>query len=64
MMAASDVSDLAAQIKALSPQDKLRLAADLFDAGKREMAHTIAEGVVLEWGAAMALDMLRRRDHA
>lgn len=49
------VKDLHAQINALSPPAKLRLAADLLENQKPEMAHTIAERVVLELGAALAL---------
>lgn len=51
---------LAAEIGRLSPPEKLRLAAGLLDEGRPEMAFTIAERVVLELGAALALKELRR----
>lgn len=60
-MGAAEVAALNAEIRALSPPDKLRLAANLLEAKKPELAHTIAEQVVLELGAAMALRKLRER---
>lgn len=48
-------AELAAQIEALSPSDKLRLAALLLEERKAELAHAVAERVVLELGAALAL---------
>jgi len=43
----------------LSPPDRLRLAAALLEAKRPKLAHQIAERVVLELGAAMALALLR-----
>lgn len=50
-----------AEIEALSPADRLRLAAELLEMRKARMAHTVAERVVLELGAALALDALDKR---
>jgi hypothetical protein len=52
---------LKAKIDALSAPDRLRLAASLMEQGKGELAHTIAERVVLELGAALALRKLREK---
>ena len=46
---------LAERIKALSPPDKLRLAAGLLERGKAETAYTIMRQVTVELGAALAL---------
>lgn len=43
------------QIKALSPPDKLRLAAGLLEAQKAQTAYLIARQVTDELGAALAL---------
>lgn len=51
----SNIEELAAKVKALSPPDKLRLAAGLLEQRKAKLAHQIAEQVVLELGAALAL---------
>lgn len=51
----SDLEVLAAKIGALSPPDRLRLAASLLEAQKPKLAHTVAKKVVLELGAALAL---------
>lgn len=57
---ATEVEQLAAKVKALSPPDKLRLAAGLLEQRKAKLAHQIAERVVLELGAALALAELRK----
>ena len=49
------------QIEALSPPDRLRLAAGLMEAQRGELAHTIASAVVDELGAAIALRKLDQR---
>lgn len=46
---------LAARVKSLSPSEKLRLAAELLDGNRAQLAHQIAEQVVFELGAALAL---------
>jgi hypothetical protein len=56
----ADLPALKAEIDALSPSDKLRLAADLLEKGKEDLAHTIAESVVTELGAARAVEFLKR----
>jgi hypothetical protein len=56
----ADVSALKAEIDALSPPARIRLAADLLEHGKAELAHTILERATTELGAALALDALRR----
>jgi hypothetical protein len=58
---ATDVRDLADQIKALSPPEKLRLAADLLDAKRGDVAHSIIQSVATELGAALALRMVEPR---
>ena len=50
----------AAEIEALSPPDKLRLAADLLDAQRPEIAKSIVDKVGAELGAAMLLGRLGR----
>jgi len=53
---------LVAEVDALSLADRLRLAAELLDAGGRErLAHTIVERVALELGAQLAVQALDRR---
>lgn len=47
--------ELADEIKALSPPDKLRLAAGLLEQKRPELALRIARGVVEELGAALML---------
>ena len=42
-------------IDALSPPDKLRLAADLLERGRHETAYAIADRVVKELGAAQLM---------
>ncbi len=61
---ASEIEQLAERIKALSPPDALRLAAGLLEQRKEKLAHQIAERVVLELGAALALrefDEIKKR---
>lgn len=55
---AADLNDLAASIRDLSPPDKLRLAAGLLEATRAELAYQIADQVLLELGAALALARL------
>jgi len=43
------------EIENLSPPNKLRLAADLLENKRPELAHAIAERVVTELSAALAL---------
>lgn len=50
-----DLEKLRDQIRAMKPSDKLRLAAELLDAGRLEMARAVAERVVVEIGAAQAM---------
>ena len=60
----SELEALAEKIKKLSAPDALRLAAGLLEQRKAKLAHQIAERVVLELGAALALrefDELRER---
>jgi hypothetical protein len=57
----TDLEDMARRIRELSPPDQLRLAGDLLDAGKAELAHGVAHRVVLDLGAALAI---RRLDAA
>ena len=54
-MSKKDLADLADRIKALSPPDKLRLAAGLLDRGKPETAYLIMRQATEELGAALAL---------
>lgn len=57
-VAAQRLRELAAQILALPPPDQLRAAAELLERGNAQLAHTIAERVVTELGAAIALRRL------
>ena len=52
-----DMDKLAAQIKALKPSDRLRLAAELLDQGKTQLAYSIADTTVKELGARLALEI-------
>lgn len=54
------VAGLAEKIKALSPSDKLRLAAGLLEAKKAELAYTIMRQVTVEVGATLALSRVPR----
>ena len=56
-----EVAAVAEEIKALTPPQKLRLAADLLDQKRGDLAYVIAEGVVLEIGALLALQRLEAR---
>ena len=52
----ADMEKLVAEVDALSLADRLRLAAELLDAGGRErLAHTIVERVALELVAQLVL---------
>lgn len=46
------------KIAALSPPDRLRLAADLLEARKPKLAYSLIERVKVELGAAMALNRI------
>jgi len=56
----TDLVALAREIQALSPPDRLRLAADLLEAKHGDLAHDIAMRVVEELGAVLALADMRR----
>lgn len=56
----TELEAIAREIEALSPPAKLRLAADLMEKQRGELAHTIASAVVDELGAAIALRDLER----
>ena len=58
----TSLSELHAEIVALSPADRLRLAADLLEAKRVDLAATIAGGVVTEIGALLALRRLKGHD--
>ena len=49
------LTDLFEKIKALSPPDRLRLAAELLEKRKTQLAYTIARQVADEIGAVLAL---------
>lgn len=51
----TELERICAEINALPCPERLRMAADLFDKGRRELAHAIAERAVLEMGAALAV---------
>jgi len=51
----TDVEALAAELEKLSPPDKLRLAAELLETGRMELAYAIAYKVAMEMGAYLAL---------
>lgn len=57
----SALEQLAAEIAGLTPPQRLRLAADLMEHGRGDLAHTIADRVVTELGAAIALRRLETR---
>jgi len=54
----SEAAAIAEQIKALSPPDQLRLAAELMERQKGDIAYSIIEHVKTELGAALALRRL------
>jgi hypothetical protein len=56
----TDLESIASQIEALSPPDRLILAAGLLQQGRAEIAHTIVEQVALELGAALAMQRIRK----
>lgn len=56
----SDMRALAAEIEALSPPDKLRLAADLLEGRRPELAKSIIDTVAAELGAALLLARVGR----
>ena len=56
-----ELEQLAAEIRQQTPPAQLRLAADLLERGRGDLAHMIAEPVVLELGAALALRQLGGR---
>ncbi len=55
----AEVFELAERVKALSPGDALRLAADLLDRDQVRQAHAVARPVVERLGLALALARLR-----
>lgn len=58
-MGTKEVAAIHAEIEKLAPHEKLRLAADLLEAHRPGLAHAIAERVVLELGAWLALEKAR-----
>lgn len=50
-MATKELQELAQRIKALSPQERLRLAADLLDSGRLDLAHRLVRKTVDEMDA-------------
>lgn len=54
----NEAEAIAEKVKALSPPDKLRLAADLLEHQKPEIAYSLIEHVKTELGAALALRKL------
>ena len=57
----TEVEAIAKQIEELSPPDKLRLAADLLERQRPELAKSIIDKVGTELGAALLLAKLRAR---
>lgn len=57
-----DVETIDAAIAALAPPDRLRLAAELMERKRGDIAHPIIERVALELGAALALRKLKERE--
>lgn len=55
----TELEQLAQKIRDLSPPDKLRLAAGLLEGKRPELAHQIANDVVIELGAALALAAIK-----
>lgn len=55
-----DADALMRDIEALSPPDRLRLAAELMEARKGHLALPLIERVALELGAAIALSKVPR----
>ena len=54
------LKEVAHAIRILDPPAKLRLAADLLERKRPDLAHTIAQGVCSELGAFLALQMKER----
>ncbi len=52
-----DLEALAAKVNALSPADRLRLAAELLEARRPQLAYDIVDRVKVELGAALAMRM-------
>ena len=51
----ADLEQLREEIHRLSPSDQLRLAAELLDAGRLELARAVAARIVAEIGAVQAM---------
>lgn len=51
----ADMIALAAKIEALTPPERLRLAASLMEVGRTDLAYSIIERVTTELGAAIAI---------
>jgi len=58
-MPRDEAAEVAEAIKRLSPPDRLRLAAGLLEEKRAALAYSIADGVVTELGAALALAKVR-----
>lgn len=61
MSVATDLEALAEKIKAMPPPGRLRLAADLLEKGKPDLAASIAGLVVDELRFALAMKRLKQR---
>ena len=59
-MAERSTQTLHDQIRAMSPPDQLRLAASLMEAQQGDTAYAIANRVITELGAAIALAKLKK----
>ena len=57
----TSLEELAEEINGLPPPARLRLAADLLEQRKPELAHSVASRVVTELGAVLALHDLKQR---
>lgn len=55
-----ELEDLAEKIRSMSWGEQLQIAGLLLEAKKSKLAHAIAERVVIELGAALALEETRR----
>ncbi|MFH1184518.1 MAG: hypothetical protein V1755_05705 [Chloroflexota bacterium] len=58
----STPEELVAKIELLTPPDKLRLAADLLDECKFDLAYAIVERLQRELGAALAMMKVQKRE--
>lgn len=56
----SDLAELVDRINQLTPVQRLRLAADLLERGKTDLAKSIVDRVNIELGAAMVLSAERK----